>query len=130
MVGMHNGRVVLTREWAQGIRKSILRFPAGFVEEGETPKQTALREMLEETGFAATGLRKISTTYPSPQNVFMPVHIFIAKKLEKKKAHEEKTEDITLVFKTKKELDVIAENGGLPSSDDAAAWLIARRFFK
>jgi len=31
--------------------KSIIQFPAGFVEDAETPEQSAARELKEETGY-------------------------------------------------------------------------------
>jgi 8-oxo-dGTP pyrophosphatase MutT (NUDIX family) len=40
--------------------KIVLALPKGLVDEGEKPEQTALREVLEETGVRASVIRKLS----------------------------------------------------------------------
>ena len=42
-----------------GIGKVVLETPGGVTESGETPKTTAERELLEETGFAAQRVRLV-----------------------------------------------------------------------
>lgn len=41
-------------------RKVVLALPKGLVDEGEKPEQTALREVREETGVAATLITKLA----------------------------------------------------------------------
>lgn len=41
-------------------RKVILALPKGLVDEGEKPEQTAMREVLEETGVTATLISKLA----------------------------------------------------------------------
>ncbi len=48
-----NGRVLLLRQWRQGPRRFAYCFPGGHIEAGEAAGATALRELLEETGYAA-----------------------------------------------------------------------------
>ena len=55
-------------------------FPKGHVEKGETEEQTALREILEETGLSVqldTGYRKV-VTYSPRRDVIKDVVYFVA----------------------------------------------------
>jgi ADP-ribose pyrophosphatase len=45
-------QVVLARQFRPGPEKILLEMPGGGIEAGETPQQAAVRELLEETGYA------------------------------------------------------------------------------
>ncbi|HEU0123176.1 MAG TPA: NUDIX hydrolase [Bryobacteraceae bacterium] len=51
VVGESPKGLLLVREFRPGSGKMHLSFPAGFIDEGETPEQAALREFREETGY-------------------------------------------------------------------------------
>jgi len=57
VIGETRKGLVLVREWRPGSGKLHLSFPAGFIDDGETPEQAAVREFREETGFEASGAR-------------------------------------------------------------------------
>jgi len=57
VIGENRKGIVLVREFRPGTGKDHLGFPAGFIDEGETPEQAALREFKEETGFHASNPR-------------------------------------------------------------------------
>jgi len=46
-----DGRVVLVRQYKHGIDRVLLELPAGAIDPGEQPLQTAIREFSEETGY-------------------------------------------------------------------------------
>ena len=46
-----SGCFVLIRQFRPPTGKYMLEFPAGLIDEGETPAETALRELKEETGY-------------------------------------------------------------------------------
>jgi GDP-mannose pyrophosphatase NudK len=58
---------------------------AGLIDEGETPEQTARREVEEETGYQIHDLEKIGGAYSSPAGSTEYFHLFIAKYDEKDK---------------------------------------------
>jgi len=45
-----NNEVVFVKQYKHGIGKYVLEFPAGRIESSQTATQTAIRELLEETG--------------------------------------------------------------------------------
>ncbi|MDD4817472.1 MAG: NUDIX hydrolase [Victivallaceae bacterium] len=49
---MPSNRVLLTRQFRPPTGKYVVEFPAGLIEPGEPPEETAKRELMEETGFA------------------------------------------------------------------------------
>lgn len=49
---------------------------AGVVDSGETPEETARREVQEETGLNISTLEHISTFYPSPGGSSERIHLF------------------------------------------------------
>lgn len=46
-----DGEVVFVRQFRHGTRELTLEVPGGIVDPGEAPKQSALRELLEESGY-------------------------------------------------------------------------------
>ena len=66
-------------------RESVLALPKGAVDEGETPEQTALREVHEETGVTAEVVEKLKDikyyyirSWGDHQRVFKIVSFYIA----------------------------------------------------
>ncbi len=59
-----SGRHLLIKIYRYPVDREIWEFPAGLVEEGEDPVETAVRELAEETGLAATKARLIGTQFP------------------------------------------------------------------
>ncbi len=70
-----NNEIVVTREYRPAIGDYEIGFPAGLIEEGQTPEEAAIREMKEETGmdfkvihvsknlFSSAGLTNESIVY-------------------------------------------------------------------
>lgn len=49
-------RVLAVRQYRPAVEQYTIELPAGLVDAGETPEQTARRELLEETGYEAGGM--------------------------------------------------------------------------
>ena len=71
-------RVVLVEQYRHGVRQVRTEFPAGNVDDGETPLAAARRELLEETGFVSTCWHAIGSAavYPAAQS--NRIHSFLA----------------------------------------------------
>jgi len=59
-------RVCLVRNHRHAVGETLLEVPAGTIDEGETPDQTAPRELAEETGFRAGKLTFLRWWHVSP----------------------------------------------------------------
>lgn len=61
-----SGRLVLVRQYRPPADNLVIEFPAGLVNPGESPEETALRELREETGYRGRLVRMIPDTFSSP----------------------------------------------------------------
>ena len=58
--------VVLIRQYRHGIRDLTLEIPGGLVEGQDTPEEAAIRELREETGYAASAMIPLGKVLPNP----------------------------------------------------------------
>lgn len=70
--------VILIKQFRKAIEKIMWEIPAGKLEKGENPKDCALRELKEETGYSAGNLKLIHKIYTSPGFCNQKVYIFLA----------------------------------------------------
>ncbi len=72
------GEILFVRQYRYPIGQELIELPAGLVDEGETPLETARRELTEETGHASDEWREIAVSYPSAGYADEVVTIFLA----------------------------------------------------
>ena len=60
-----SGKLLLVRQFRPAIDRETLELPAGLVDPGYTPEQTARKELLEETGYEADHLELMAVLSPS-----------------------------------------------------------------
>lgn len=72
-----------------------LEIPSGHVEKGENPRDCALRELEEETGYKARKLRSMGWFHPWTRSV-RKAHLFLAQDLTKGVQKPDVTEQIKL----------------------------------
>ena len=75
------GRWLLVRQYRHPAGRALLEIPAGTLEPGETPRETAARELREETGFAAGSLERLGGTWMTPGFCSEYIHFFLATSL-------------------------------------------------
>ncbi len=75
---LNDERIVLVKQYRHGAKAELFEIPAGLIEQGEEPKETARRELFEETGLIATDLTQVLSFYFAPGNSTERVHLFLA----------------------------------------------------
>lgn len=78
---LDNGDVILLRQYRPSIGQAIYEIPAGTLERGERPLQTARREIREETGYRARRWTRLGTFYTAPGFCTERLHVFLAQDL-------------------------------------------------
>jgi 8-oxo-dGTP pyrophosphatase MutT (NUDIX family) len=87
--------LVLVRQTRPGSRSRTLELPSGKIEEGETPRDAASRELAEECALAARELRELGTFWAVPAYSTELVHVFAASGVSAADpAHADEDEDI------------------------------------
>ena len=78
-----NKKIVLIQQFRPGTisrdsNNYLDEIVAGIIDPGETPKDTAIRECLEETGCKVKNLRSIQGYFPAPGSSESFYHLFLA----------------------------------------------------
>ncbi len=61
-----SNRVLLIRQYRPPARRVVYEFPAGLIDDGETPMAAAARELREETGYIVRSMRIFPSAYTTP----------------------------------------------------------------
>jgi ADP-ribose pyrophosphatase len=91
------GMVALVRQPREAARKQLLELPAGTLEEGEAPLESARRELEEETGLTGGSWRELAAFYTTPGFCRERMHLFAAEGVERGEAKPEADEQLELV---------------------------------
>lgn len=93
------GDVVLIRQYRHGVEDFTLEIPGGMVDEGESPRAAAGREMLEETGYGSEDVVPLGSIHPNPAIQGNRCHTFLARGSEQRTTPQfEGTEETEVVL--------------------------------
>jgi ADP-ribose pyrophosphatase len=79
---LDDGRVVLIKQYRHAVGEFVWEIPAGTLEPEEAPMACAKRELVEETGYEAASLEKLTEILPAPGYTDEHIHIFLATGLQ------------------------------------------------
>lgn len=78
IIAIEEDQVLLVRQFRYAVGAEIVEIPAGLMETGEDPQETARRELREETGYDCRQLRYISSAYSTPGFSSELIHLYLA----------------------------------------------------
>lgn len=92
-----SGQVVLERQYRYPNARDFIEIPAGKLEPGEGLLESAQRELLEETGYAAREWQRITTIHNAISYSDEAIELFSARGLEKKKQKLDEEEFLEVI---------------------------------
>jgi ADP-ribose pyrophosphatase len=90
-----DGRILLIRQYRHATRQYLWELVAGRIDSGESVRQAAARELIEETGYRAQRFRVFLDLFPTPGFLEERMYILLAEKLTPGEAQPEEDERIT-----------------------------------
>jgi ADP-ribose pyrophosphatase len=123
-----DGRIVLIQQYRYAARQYLWELVAGRIDPGETPKEAAARELIEETGFRAKRLRVFLDVFPTPGFLEERMFILLAEGLTAGEAEPEEDEKIISRAYSRKQLEEMIRGGKLRDAKTIAGILFYFRF--
>ena len=107
---IYNGKIVTIRQYRHAFEDFLYELPAGVIDNGETPEETAIRELYEETGFKDSA-DYLGSFYPSPGSTDEVIYLYSAKCTERQEQQLEYSEQIDVCLMDENEFsNKIIEN--------------------
>lgn len=120
-------RVILVREYGAGSRQYELGFPTGTLAPGETPEETAGRELREEVGRGARRFSSLGVLKSLPGQLDHATHLVLAQDLYPATLPGDEPEPVQVLTATLAEVRALIEAGQLREARSVAAGLLAER---
>jgi 8-oxo-dGTP pyrophosphatase MutT (NUDIX family) len=99
------GDIILLREYKHGVGDYVWNLPAGGIKPGESPEETATRELLEETGYITDALEFVGSYAVSSSWLQDRAYLFIGRNARQVRVPRiEPGESITVFFKSMREI--------------------------
>ncbi len=121
-----DGRILFVSQYRHATGNELLELPAGTLDEGESPENCALREIREETGYAAGNLTKLGEFYLAPGYSTEYMFVYLATELNPAPLPGDPDEFITLIPMPVEQAYGLALFGGLQDGKSLAALLLAQ----
>ncbi|HVL80056.1 MAG TPA: NUDIX hydrolase [Actinomycetota bacterium] len=127
MVVVHDGEVVLVRQYRHATGEVLLEIPAGRLEPGEEPEATARREMVEEVGLRAHALEHLATYYTAAGFSNELFHLYLAQECEPAAGETDEGEVLEVVRHPVGELDELISSGEVRDAKSLIGLLMLAR---
>jgi ADP-ribose pyrophosphatase len=108
-----DGRIALTQQYRHTVRKLTLALPAGKMDAGESPLDTAKRELREETGYSGEEFVLLKSLYVSASYATEIAHLVKATRLTAGKQELDEDERISVQLFTVDEIRRMIADGTL-----------------
>ena len=124
-----DGNVVFVHQFRHGTEAIMMEIPGGLVDPGEEPAETARRELLEETGYAADEIVLLGTVSPNPAFMGNTLYSYLALGARKvQEAELEDSEDIEVEEVPLAKVAELIKNGRVNHSLVVAAFYHLERY--
>ena len=123
------GRLLFVKQFRYPLGAELLEIPAGLMESGESPQESAQRELREETGYRAGSWTELPPIWSTPGFSDEKLFLFFAEELEWAPLEQDEDEDIALVRMTESEARALLDSTQAQDAKTmvALAWYFARK---
>ena len=127
---LDDNRIVLLKQYRHALKKVIWEIPAGTLGPQEEIISCAKRELIEETGYSASGWQKLGEITPVPGYSDERIHIYLATELQPAEQHLDADEVIQVQeVEFNKALEMIG-NGEIQDAKSIAGLFMASAWLK
>lgn len=116
-------KICLVKQFRYPYGETVLEIPAGKLNVGEDPKQTAIRELEEECGIKADDVELLFTVYPTPGYTNEKIYIYKATGFTKTKQNLDEGEFVESIWYDKETLNKMIDNGEIKDGKTLIALL-------
>ena len=117
------GRLLLVEQYRHGARTRLLEIPAGTLEPGEDPAETAARELREEVRMRAQRVESLGGFWIAPSYATEYIHQFLCSELTPDPLPGDEDEDIEVVRMTREEAVAAVDEGRIIDAKSIAGIL-------
>ncbi len=114
----------MVREYRYVFDRMSVSQPMGGIEPGESPEETAVRELREETGYEAATVVRLGTIASAPAFSQEELSVFFATDLKKVGEHDHEITEV--IFMDAHEIDAAIRNGVIWDSNAISAWYLVK----
>lgn len=125
-----DGRILMIRQYRYATRQYLWELVAGRIDEGESVKEAAARELKEETGYTAKRFTEFLDVFPTPGFLEERMHILSAEGLKAGEAEPEADEKIISHAYSANELKRMTKQGKLRDGKSIAGILYYLTFLR
>jgi ADP-ribose pyrophosphatase len=120
------GEIPMIRQYRKPAGQVMLELPAGKLEKGEDPKEAALRELKEETGYSARNIRQVIAFYTTVGYSEEILYVFFADDLTSGETDLDESEAIETELFPPEKLYELIDAGSLVDGKTLIALLLFR----
>lgn len=120
--------IILVKQYRKAIERFLMEIPAGKLELNEEPRETAIRELKEETGYEAKKIEYLLEFYTSPGFSNEKIYLFLATDLIEGEATPDSGEFIEMEKYNIDDLIKMVERGEIIDSKTIIGINLAKKY--
>jgi ADP-ribose pyrophosphatase len=110
---LDDGRLVMERQYRYPMGRVMLEFPAGKIDDGETPFACGVRELEEETGYRAREWARAGVLHNAIAYSNEVIEVWFARGLTRGAARLDDEEFLEIVTRSEAEIEALCASGGI-----------------
>lgn len=127
LVCVDEEHLCLVRNRRFAVNRTLLEVPAGTIEPGESPRETARRELREETGYTARAIAPLASWWVSPGVMNERMHLFRCSELSASAPSPQADEQLETVIVSRSEALEMVRDGRIDDAKTMLALLLWER---